>query len=198
MIAGLPKARAPVNLDEAICAACERLGGITSEVFHSMLSPEDVADIEAGDIHPKTLHAYALSFAEGIRSGRPVPAVGAMIAGKPLTPVGWPLADYPVLARSACPTGPARWTACRGAWPWSPCARTGACCGREDLSAHTTSPGVPRSLRENAFDRSLDHIAMTRPGRAPARQRHVLPIAYQLCDALELCAHRAVRMPVIN
>jgi hypothetical protein len=39
------------------------------------MSPEDIDDIEAGAIHPKTLKAYALSFAEGIRSGRLVPAV---------------------------------------------------------------------------------------------------------------------------
>jgi hypothetical protein len=70
VIAGLPKARAPVNLNEAIRAACERLGDITPEVFRSLLSPEDVADIEAGGIHPKTLHAYGLAFAEGLRSGR--------------------------------------------------------------------------------------------------------------------------------
>ena len=31
---------------------------------------EDIKDIEAGGIHPKTLHAYAESFAEGLRSGR--------------------------------------------------------------------------------------------------------------------------------
>jgi hypothetical protein len=35
VIAGLPKARAPVNLDEAIRAACERMGGITPEVSPS-------------------------------------------------------------------------------------------------------------------------------------------------------------------
>jgi hypothetical protein len=77
VIAGLPKAQAPVNLDEAIRAACERVGGITPEVCRSLLSPEDVADIEAGAIHPKTLHAYALSFAEGMRSGRLVPMARA-------------------------------------------------------------------------------------------------------------------------
>ena len=43
--------------------------------FRSLLCPEDLADIEAGAIHPKTLKAYAQSFAEGIRSGRLVPAV---------------------------------------------------------------------------------------------------------------------------
>jgi hypothetical protein len=69
VIAGLPKARAPVNLDEAIRAACERVEGITAEVFRSLLSPEDVADIEAGGIHPKTLHAYGLAFAVLGRGG---------------------------------------------------------------------------------------------------------------------------------
>jgi hypothetical protein len=39
------------------------------------MSPEDIDDIAAGAIHPKTLHAHALSFAEGIRSGRLFPAV---------------------------------------------------------------------------------------------------------------------------
>ena len=62
-IAGLPKPRAPANLDEALRAACEGMAGITPVQFRSLLSPEDVADIEAGCIHPKTLKAYALSFA---------------------------------------------------------------------------------------------------------------------------------------
>ena len=74
-IAGLPGPRASVNLDEALAAACERVAGITPEVFRSLLCPEDVADIEAGAIHSLTLHAYAQSFAEGIRSRRLVPAV---------------------------------------------------------------------------------------------------------------------------
>ena len=69
-IAGLPKPRSPVNLDEALRTACEGLAGITPEQFRALLSPEDVADIEVGGIHPKTLHAYAESFAEGLRSGR--------------------------------------------------------------------------------------------------------------------------------
>ena len=63
----LPKPRAPVNLDEALRAACEDVAGITPVQFRSLLAPEDVADIEAGAIHPKTLKAYALSFAERIR-----------------------------------------------------------------------------------------------------------------------------------
>jgi hypothetical protein len=58
-IAGLPNARAPVNLDEA----CDGVAGITPAQFRALLSPEDVADIEAGGIHPKILKAYALSFA---------------------------------------------------------------------------------------------------------------------------------------
>jgi hypothetical protein len=62
--------RAPVLLDEAIRAACDGVEGITPEVFRSLLSHEDVADIEAGAIHRKTLKAHALSFVEGIRSGR--------------------------------------------------------------------------------------------------------------------------------
>jgi hypothetical protein len=44
--------------------------GISSAQFRALLSPEDIDDIAAGGIHPKTLHAYAESFAEGLRSGR--------------------------------------------------------------------------------------------------------------------------------
>lgn len=69
-IAGLPKPSAPVLLDEALSAACEGVAGITPAQFRARLSPEDIMDVEAGAIHPKTLHAYAQSFAEGIRSGR--------------------------------------------------------------------------------------------------------------------------------
>jgi hypothetical protein len=46
---------------------------VTEAHFRALLSPEDIADIEAGGIHPKTLHAYAESFAEGPRSGWLVP-----------------------------------------------------------------------------------------------------------------------------
>jgi hypothetical protein len=46
------------------------VAGITVEGLRSLLAPEDIKDIEAGGIHPKTLKAYALSFAWGIRSGR--------------------------------------------------------------------------------------------------------------------------------
>jgi hypothetical protein len=66
----LLKPSGPANLDEALRAACEGVAGITPVQFRSLLSPEDIADIEAGGIHPKTLHAYAESFAEGFRSGR--------------------------------------------------------------------------------------------------------------------------------
>jgi hypothetical protein len=65
----LPKPRAPVLLNEAQRTACAGVAGITVEVFRSLLSPEDLADIAAGGIHPKTLGACAQSFAEGIRSG---------------------------------------------------------------------------------------------------------------------------------
>jgi hypothetical protein len=53
------------------------VAGITVQVFRSLLSPEDITDIAAGAIHPKTLRAYALSFADGIRSGRIVVPGGA-------------------------------------------------------------------------------------------------------------------------
>jgi hypothetical protein len=75
-IAGLPKpsgTSAPLNLDESLRAACEGLEGITVEMFRSLLSPEDIADIEAGDIPHKALRAYALSFAAAVRSGRVAP-----------------------------------------------------------------------------------------------------------------------------
>ncbi|MGH8584657.1 MAG: hypothetical protein ACREWE_00180 [Gammaproteobacteria bacterium] len=70
LIAALPKLQAPVNLDEALAAACEGVGGITPAQFRALLSPEDLDDIEGGDIGVETLKAYAASFAEGIRSGR--------------------------------------------------------------------------------------------------------------------------------
>jgi hypothetical protein len=75
VIAGLPKTRAPINLDEAIRAACDGVAGITPAQFWALLSHEDMADIAAGAIHPKTFKAYALSCAEGIRSARLVPPV---------------------------------------------------------------------------------------------------------------------------
>jgi hypothetical protein len=68
-IVGLLKPRRPVNLDEALAAACEGVAGITPAQFQALLSSEDEADIEAGGIHLKTLHAYAES-AEGFRPGR--------------------------------------------------------------------------------------------------------------------------------
>jgi hypothetical protein len=46
------------------------VAGITPAQFRALLSPEDVADIEGGGVHPKTLKAYARSFAEDMRSGR--------------------------------------------------------------------------------------------------------------------------------
>jgi hypothetical protein len=47
----------------------EDLQRLVRQVFRSLLSPEDITDIEAGDIHPKTLGAYARVFAEGMRQG---------------------------------------------------------------------------------------------------------------------------------
>jgi hypothetical protein len=69
---GQPEPRAPADLDEALAAACEGGAGITKTQFRSLLSPEDIADIAAGGIHPKTLRAYALSFAEAERSPPPL------------------------------------------------------------------------------------------------------------------------------
>jgi hypothetical protein len=68
-VAELPQAPSlPVSLAETLAAACEGVAGITAVEFRALLSPEDIKDIEAGGIHPKTLRAYAKSFAEGIRS----------------------------------------------------------------------------------------------------------------------------------
>lgn len=66
-IAGLPEPRAPVNLGKALRTACEGVG-ISPEVFRSLLSPEDLDDIEGGDIPVETLRGYAMNFADGIRS----------------------------------------------------------------------------------------------------------------------------------
>jgi hypothetical protein len=81
-IAGLPKPRAPVNLEQSLAGACEGVA-ITPEVFRSLLSREDLDDIEAGGIHRKTLGAYALSFAEGMRSGRIGAPVHVLEGAKP-------------------------------------------------------------------------------------------------------------------
>jgi hypothetical protein len=81
-IAGLPKPRAPVNLDEALRTACDDVAGITPARFRTLLSPEDVKDIEGSGIHRKTLKGYAESSAEGMRSGRIAakPAPSAAVA----------------------------------------------------------------------------------------------------------------------
>jgi hypothetical protein len=50
----------------------EGVACITPAQVRALLSPEDVADIKVGGIHPRTLGAYARSFAEGMRSGRSV------------------------------------------------------------------------------------------------------------------------------
>ena len=54
-IAGLPKPRTSVRLDEALRAACDGVAGITPAQFQALLSPEDIDDIAAGAIHSKTL-----------------------------------------------------------------------------------------------------------------------------------------------
>ena len=74
-IAALPRPRTPAPLDEVLAAACEGLAGITTAQFRALLSPEDLQDIGGGDIPVETLHGYAESFAEGLKSGRLVPAV---------------------------------------------------------------------------------------------------------------------------
>ena len=64
------RARDQSSSIRSLRTACEGAAGITPARFRSLLSPEDIADPEAGAIHPKTLKAYALSFAERRRSGR--------------------------------------------------------------------------------------------------------------------------------
>jgi hypothetical protein len=82
-IAALPLPPGTGLLDEALRTACEGVAGITPAQLRSLLSPEDINGIAAGAIHPKTLHAYAQTFVEGIRSGRLVPAVHAREDAKP-------------------------------------------------------------------------------------------------------------------
>jgi hypothetical protein len=53
-IAGLPRPSGTGDLDEALRTACDGVAGITPAQFRALLSPEDIADIEAGGIHPKT------------------------------------------------------------------------------------------------------------------------------------------------
>ena len=50
--------------------ACQGVEGIDAATFRALLSPVDVEDIEGGHIPAHTLNAYAMSFAEGIRTGR--------------------------------------------------------------------------------------------------------------------------------
>jgi len=59
----------PPAVTHALGAACEGVG-ITPAQFRALLSEEDLADIAAGDIDSEALRGYALSFAEGIGSGR--------------------------------------------------------------------------------------------------------------------------------
>jgi hypothetical protein len=54
------------------------IAGLPTVWCRSTLSHEDMADIEAGAIHHKTLKAYAHSFAEGLRSGRLASAVAPL------------------------------------------------------------------------------------------------------------------------
>jgi hypothetical protein len=53
------RARTPIFLDEAIRTVCEGVLGSAPAQFRSLLSPEDLQDIAAGDIPVETLHAYA-------------------------------------------------------------------------------------------------------------------------------------------
>ena len=58
------------RLDALLAKACQGVPGIDAAAFRTLLSPEDVQDIEGGHIPLATLNAYAQSFAEGIHVGR--------------------------------------------------------------------------------------------------------------------------------
>ncbi|MGH8611628.1 MAG: hypothetical protein ACREYF_06185 [Gammaproteobacteria bacterium] len=58
------------DLTALLTEACQGVPGIDAATFRSLLSPEDIEDIEGGHIPMITLNAYARSFAEGIRCGR--------------------------------------------------------------------------------------------------------------------------------
>jgi hypothetical protein len=60
----------PADLATLLAEACKGVEGIDAATFRTLLSPEDVEDIEGGHIPVHTLNAYAKSFAEGIRTGR--------------------------------------------------------------------------------------------------------------------------------
>ncbi len=72
------------NLDTLLTEACQGVEGIDAAIFRSLLSPEDVQDIEGGYIPMVTLNAYAKSFAEGIRCGR-ITVLAAVIRNVMLT-----------------------------------------------------------------------------------------------------------------
>lgn len=55
------------NLDTLLAAACRGVPGIDATTFKSLLSPEDVEDIEGGHIPMVTLNAYARSFVGRIK-----------------------------------------------------------------------------------------------------------------------------------
>ena len=65
-----PEPGSPVSIEEALRAAVEGVAGLSPEVFRSLLSAEDLADIEGGHYPPATLRAYAEIMAESVRSGR--------------------------------------------------------------------------------------------------------------------------------
>lgn len=62
--------KSPADLDTLLAEACQGVEGIDAATFRSLLSPEDIEDLEGGHIPANTLNAYARSFAEGIRCGR--------------------------------------------------------------------------------------------------------------------------------
>jgi hypothetical protein len=85
VIAGLPKTRAPINLDEAIRAACDGVAGITPAQFWALLSHEDMGRHRGGRHPPQDLQGVCPVMRRGDTVGSAGSAGGAMIAGKLLT-----------------------------------------------------------------------------------------------------------------
>ncbi len=73
-----------LTLDALLTQACQGVEGIDAATFRTLLSPEDIEDIEGGHIPMVTLNAYAKSFAEGIRTGR-ITVLAAVIPKAALT-----------------------------------------------------------------------------------------------------------------
>lgn len=61
---------AELRINSLLAEACRGVAGITPQVFRSLLSPDDIADLLSGVDLPECWRAYARSYAEGIRTRR--------------------------------------------------------------------------------------------------------------------------------